>query len=156
MASESIAKLLGESPELLPLAQRLSTIKRLQKRYRTLVPESLAEASRVCAIDGTTVVVCAASGPVASALRHLAPRLLEGLRSVRGPSKSSRDQELTSMRIEVQVDKPAPARPVPPRPAIPRDKISDVAEGLSDSPLKEALQRMGRNDQSITRMRSKR
>jgi len=94
MASESIAKLLGDSAELRPLAERLAYIKRLNRRYRTLVPESLAEASRVCAIDGTTVVVCAASGALAAALRHLAPRLLEGLRGVRANPKSSRDQEL--------------------------------------------------------------
>ena len=74
MASEPISKLLGDNAELRPLAERLQYIKRLQKRYRTLAPENLASASRVCAIDGTTVVVCAASGPVAAALRHLALR----------------------------------------------------------------------------------
>src|SRR5256885_14622370 len=103
MAPESVARLLDENPDLRPLASRLDQIKRLQRRYRTLAPERLAETSRVCAIDGTTVVICAASGPVAAALRHLAPRLLEGLReAARKSSKHSRDQELNSIRIEVQ------------------------------------------------------
>ena len=142
MATEPIAKLLGESAELRPLAERLAHIKRLNRRYRTLVPEGFAEASRVCAIDGSTVVVGAASGAVAAALRQLAPRLLEGLRTVRTHPKSSRDQELTSIRIEVQVNVSQPRRPVQPRDPIPADKLAAVAEKLADSPLKSQLARM--------------
>ena len=148
MAAESIAKLLGDNSDLRPLAERLELIKRLQKRYRTLVPESFAEASRVCAIDGTTVVICAASGPVAAALRHLAPRLLEGLRTGRRNSKHSRDQELTAIRIEVQVNAPAPKRPVRARAPIPRERLAGVADKLADSPLKETLKEIGKPAQS--------
>lgn len=142
--TESISKLLGTSAELRPLAERLVLIKRLQRRYRTLAPEKLAEASRVCAIEGTTVVICAASGAVAAALRHLAPRLLEGLRSVRANPKHSRDQELTSMRVEVQVERTPPRRAVKPRGEIPAESLARVAEGLADSPLKAQLERITR------------
>ena len=142
MATEPIAKLLGDSAELRPLAERLAHIKRLNRRYRTLVPEGFAAASRVCAIDGSTVVVGAASGAVAAALRQLAPRLLEGLRGVRNHPKSSRDQEITSIRIEVQVDPPVPRRPVKARDPLPAEKLAAVAAKLSDSPLKEQLGRM--------------
>ena len=143
MATESIAKLLGAAAELHPLAARLAYIKRLQRRYRTLVPEPLAEASRVCAIDGTIVVICAAGGPVATVLRQLAPRLLQGFReSARKSSKHSEDQELNSIRIEVQVKEVTPRRPVRPRPEPPREKLEALAERLSDSPLKETLKRM--------------
>ena len=155
MATEPISNLLGESAELRPLAERLQHIKRLQRRYRTIAPESLAAASRVCAIDGTVVVVCASSGSVAAALRHLAPRLLEGLRGVRKNTKSSRDQELTSIRIEVQVEVPQPRRPVVSRGEMPQDKLAAVASRLSDSPLKETLQRIA-GDHSISKTRSKR
>ncbi len=155
MAPESIARLLGASSELRPIAERLQHIKRLQKRYRTLVPDHFGEASRVCAIDGTTVVICAASGPVAAALRHLAPRILEGLRGARKPPKTSWDQELISIRIEVQVERAEPRRPVKSRGEIPREKLNGVAAGLADSPLKETLQRLAREDQSIKRTRSK-
>jgi hypothetical protein len=155
MASDSIARLLDDNAELRPLAERLRHIQRLQKRYRTLVPENLAGASRVCAIDGTTIVVCAASGPVAAALRHLAPRVLEGLRSVRKHPKHSRDQDFNSIRIEVQVTASQPPRPVRARAEMPRDKLDALAKGLSDSPLKETLERMAREAQSIRRTRSK-
>jgi hypothetical protein len=154
MASEPISNLLGESAELRPLAERLQHIKRLQRRYRTIAPESLAAASRVCAIDGTTVVICASSGSVAAALRHLAPRILEGLRGVRKNPKSSRDQELTSIRIEVQVEVPPPKRAVVSRGELPAEKLAAVAKRLADSPLKETLERMAA--QSTSRTRSKR
>ena len=151
MATESIAKLLGENAELRPLAERLAHIKRLNRRYRTVVPESFAEASRVCAIDGSTVVVGAASGAVAAALRQLAPRLLEGLRGVRSHPKSSRDQELTSIRIEVQVNPPPRRRPVVPRDPLPTEKLAAVAAKLSDSPLKAQLDRMADTTPKRTR-----
>ncbi len=145
MATESIAKLLDASAELRPLAARLAYIKRLQRRYRTLVPGPLAEASRVCAIDGTIVVICTAGGPVATVLRQLAPRLLQGfVAAARKSPKHSEDQELTGIRIEVQVNDFTVSRPVQPRPALPKDKLARVARGLADSPLKETLERISR------------
>jgi hypothetical protein len=142
----SISKLLGETAELKPLAERLERIQRLQKRYRAIAPERLAEASRVCAVDGTTVVVFATSGAVAAALRQIAPRLLEGLRGdARKSSKHSGDQELNSIRIEVQVKDGTLRRPVVRRSEVPRDKLAKVARRLSDSPLKEALEKVARD-----------
>ena len=149
MATESVSRLLDENADLKPLATRLAYIKRLQRRYRSLAPERLAEASRVCAIDGTTVVICATSGPVAAALRHLAPRLLEGFRDLaRKSSKHSKDQELTGIRIEVQVDIPKPPAKKMPRSPMPVEQLARLAGRLSDSPLKEALERIAEPDQS--------
>ena len=155
MATEPIAKLLGDNADLRPLSERLELIKRLQKRYRTLVPEGFAAASRVCAIDGTTVVICAASGPVAAALRHLAPRLLDGLRTVRRNSKQQRDQELTAIRIEVQVDVPPPKRAVKARGTMPRERLASLADKMDDSPLKETLERIGKAPTQSKSTRSK-
>jgi hypothetical protein len=155
MATESVSRLLDENADLKPLAARLAYIKRLQRRYRSLAPERLAEASRVCAIDGTTVVICATSGPVAAALRHLAPSLLEGLRDLaRKSSKHSRDQELTAIRIEVQVDIPKVRTKTIARAPIPVDQLAQLAGRLADSPLKETLERIAQPDPS-KRTRSK-
>jgi hypothetical protein len=155
--AESVARLLDENTDLKLLASQLACIKRLQRRYRSLAPERLAEASRVCAIDGTTVVICAASGPVAAALRQLAPRLLEGLRdSARrsSNSKRQRDQELTSIRIEVQVTQPVVRRTVVGRAPLPRERLAKLADSLADSPLRDTLERICGADQS-KRTRSK-
>jgi hypothetical protein len=156
MASESVSRLLDENADLRPLTTQLAHIKRLQRRYRTIAPERLAETSRVCAIDGTTVVICADSGAVAAALRHLAPRILEDLRraAAQNSSKHPRDQELTSIRIEVQVKVPTPRVCVHARSEIPAEKLSGVVGKLSDSPLKSELERIAREAQS-RRTRSK-
>jgi hypothetical protein len=156
MASESISRLLDENADLRPLTARLAHIKRLQRRYRSLAPERLADSSRVCAIDGTTVVICADSGPIAAALRHLAPRILEDLRraAAQNSSKHPRDQELTSIRVEVQVKNPPPRPRVHVRGEVPDEKLSSVAGKLADSPLKETLERMAREGQA-RRTRSK-
>jgi len=149
MASETVKRLLDEHAELKPLASQLARIRHLQRRYRSLAPHELAEVSRVCAIEGTTVVVCADNGTVASVLRHLAPRMLEGLReSARKSSKHLRDQELTSIRVEVQVSvtkKPAPVRP---RGEIPAAKLSELAGKLGDSPLKKTLEGIAERERS--------
>ena len=142
MAPESVARLLDENQDLKPLATRLAYIKRLQRRYRTLAPERLAEASRVCAIDGTTVVICTGSAAVASALRHLAPRILEGFRDASRSHKHPRAPEITSIRIEVQVENPRPAARRVQREPIPRESLSRIADTLADSPLKSTLQRI--------------
>jgi hypothetical protein len=148
MAPESVSRLLDENADLKPLTQRLAHIRRLQRRYRSLAPERLAEASRVCAVDGTTVVICADSGAIAAALRHLAPRILEELRRAarENSSKHPRDQELTSIRIEVQVKERTPKPRVQPRLEMPVDKISGVADKLADSPLKDELRRITARD----------
>ena len=143
MATERLARLIGNSDELRPLARQLLLVKRLQKRYQSLAPENLASASRVCAIEGTTVVICAASGPVAAALRHLAPRLLQSLREMqRANPKHPRDQEFTSIRIEVQVATAPPKRAVKPRGEVPAEKLEGIAAKLGEGPLKDELVRI--------------
>ena len=146
MAPESVSRLLDENADLKPLTQRLAHIKRLQRRYRSIAPERLNESSRVCAIDGTTVVICADSGAVAAALRHLAPRILEDLRRAASAnsSKHPRDQELTSIRIEVQVKVREPRARVHARGEVPVEKLEKVAASMASSPLKETLERMSR------------
>jgi hypothetical protein len=145
--------LLRASAEMLPLQAQLDAIQRLQRLYRSVAPGDLANASRVCAIEGTTVVILAASGPVAAALRQVAPRILSAMRAPasgksRNYLKENEIAELTGIRIEVQVDAPPARRKVKAREPLPLDKLAKLAEALSDSPLKETLQRLGRADQS--------
>ena len=157
MASESVSRLLDENADLRPLTTQLAHIKRLQRRYRSIAPERLAETSRVCAIDGTTVVICADCGAVAAALRHLAPRILEEMRRAANAnaSKHPRDQELTSIRIEVQVDVPPPKRAVRARGTMPRERLASLADKMDDSPLKETLERIGKAPTQSKSTRSK-
>ena len=159
MATEPLSRLLRESPDLAPVRDRLEKVRRLQGLYRSVAPEGLASTSRVCAVDGTTVVIRADNAPVAAALRALAPRLLAGLKDSARLEKNSfkikQDEELNAIRIEVQVEAPPPPRKVRPRESLPVERLAEVARGLSDSPLKDALDRIVR-DQRKSSTRSKR
>jgi len=159
MATQPLARLLRGNPDLGPVRDRLELVGRLQARYRSVVPGELASTSRVCAVDGTTVVVRADNAPVAAALRAMAPRLLAGLNSPAGPDKNSlknkRDQELTALRVEVQVDAPPPARRVRNRDPLPVARLAEIAATLADSPLKDALERIA-GGQAKRSTRSKR
>ena len=159
MATERLSRLLRNSPDLGPVRDRLERVRRLQGLYRSIAPDALASSSRVCAVDGTTVVIRADNAPVAAALRALAPRLLAGLndaaRPGKKPLKNKQDQELTGLRVEVQVAAPPPARAVRPRGAFPVDRLAELAQGLADSPLKGSLERIVAA-QTKSRTRSKR
>jgi hypothetical protein len=152
MAAEPVRRLLGSSPELAPLAERLQRIQRLQERYRTIAPGPLATASRVCAIEGTTIVVGAANGTVAAVLRQLAPRLLENLRS--GLPKHPEDQQFTEMRVEVQVEAPAPRAKVRPRGELPREQLKALAQTLPPGPLRDCVEALAA-PQRTSKTRSK-
>lgn len=146
MPIERLSRLIRGNPDLAAIRARIDVVGQLQERYRSLAPETLASSSRVCALEGTTVVISADNAPVAAALRALAPRLLAGLNAPAPPGKNSlkikRDQELTALRVEVQVRAPPPVRRPPARGALPVERLAEVASRLSDSPLKTALERI--------------
>jgi hypothetical protein len=159
MPTEPLRRLLRQSPELESVRDRLDWVGQLQERYRSVAPEELASSSRVCAVEGTTIVIRADNAPVAAALRAMAPRLLAGLAAAAPPGKNSlkikQDQELTALRVEVQVVAPPLRRKVVPRGEFPAERLAQVAESLSDSPLKEALTRIARGQRKSS-TRSKR
>jgi len=159
MATERLSRLLRNSPDLGPVRDRLEKVRQLQGLYRSIAPDALASSSRVCAVDGTTVVIRADNAPVAAALRALAPRLLAGLNDAappgKKPLKNKQDQELTALRVEVQVAAPPPTRPLRPRGAFPVERLAELAQGLADSPLKGSLERIVAA-QTKRRTRSKR
>jgi hypothetical protein len=146
MATEPLSRLLRNSPDLGPVRDRLEQVRLLQGRFRSVVPAALASSSRVCAVDGTTVVVRADNAPVAAALRALAPRLLAGLNETapaeKKPLKIKRDQELTALRVEVQVEAPPLPRKVRAREPLPVERLAEVAAHLAESPLKQSLERI--------------
>ena len=159
MPAEPLRRLLRRSPELDLVRDRLEQVRRLQERYRSIAPQGLASSSRVSAVEGTAVVIRADNAPVAAALKAMAPRLLAQLLAAAPPGgnspKNKRDQELTSVRVEVQVTAPPPRRTVVARGEVPVDKLAELAGRLSDSPLRDVLTRIARG-QRKTSTRSKR
>jgi len=121
--------------------ERLAALERL---YVASVPGELARRSAVAYEHQGTLVVVADNGAVAAKLRHLAPRIVVGIvKSV---------PEVTSIRVEVQVKEPAPARRGRPQAKIgPQglEHLGALRDSLADSPLKAALNRLVSRQQRL-------
>jgi hypothetical protein len=144
-ASNTLHTLLSQNDTLQPLVARLRHVNSLNKIYFETLADALpelegfAQVSRVSAIVGTTIVISAANGPVAAKLKQVVPRLLLKFQM--------QEQKLTSIRIEVQPDwagTPATAASAksPARSSIPDEKLAELADSLSDSPLKSAIEQI--------------
>lgn len=145
MPLEPVSRLLGRSAELASFRDRLARVARLQARYRRSVPDALALSSHVAAIDGTSAVIQASNGSVAAAIKAIAPRVLAALNrgsSGSGELKTENNQEVTALRVEVQViaAPPAPVRRASAPPSA--ETLGRIADGLTDSPLRQVLRRM--------------
>lgn len=146
-ASNTLHTLITENDALAPLVAKLRRINALQQIYVEALADALPElkglalASRVSAIVGTTIVISAASGPFAAKLKQVAPRLLVKFQM--------QEQELNLIRIEVQPEwaealLATNRTNTGPRPAMPDAKLAELAAGLADSPLKQALEQIKR------------
>ncbi len=154
---KSVHLLLRESPVLLPVFTKLAEIASLNKTFHAAIPAVLHNSCRITHFDGSTVIISAASGAVATKLKQLLPQILthfpphfsqtpsaDGGRPENAQNKQ-RDQELTGFRVEVQ---PAltnawpkiPGKPPEPRQEIPQDTLLELSGRLHDSPLKAAVE----------------
>jgi len=110
----------------------------LQKLYEQIAPASLLPYSRVHKLERQVLTLAANNSAIAAKLRQIAPTL----------TKMFLDGgcEVTGIQVRVQVTFSPPAesivRPVLSRAG--RNRLVELAAGLPDSPLKNALQRLAR------------
>ncbi|CAG0124874.1 hypothetical protein RHDC2_00717 [Rhodocyclaceae bacterium] len=130
---------LDASPELHRLADKVAQQHILQRYYEQVAPPSLARASHVVYLERNILLLAADNGAVAAKLRQLAPELAQLFRD--------RGHEVTGIQVRVQVTFPPAKRNTPPTSLSDtgRQNLNDLAEKLPDSPLKNALQRLARN-----------
>lgn len=121
-------------PRLTREAQRLAD---LDRAYRRVVPDGLAEASGVDHIAGATLFLWADCGAVAAKLRQLAPMVLARLGKLA--------PECSAIRLVVRIGGNDAGRS-----PLPRPKIGEIGAGalqrlactLPPSPLRTALARL--------------
>src|SRR5262249_1580576 len=114
-------------------ARRLAELEQL---LLSTAPRALSEATRIKSFRAGTLVVSADNAAVASKLKLLAPQLLIQIRE--------REPEVTRIRLEVQ---PAPGAAQRPSGKLVMgdgvvSEFRNLAEGLADSPLKKAVERL--------------
>jgi hypothetical protein len=108
----------------------------LQKLYEQIAPASLLPYSRVLKLESLILTLAANNSAIAAKLRQIAPTL----------TKKFQDGgcEVTGIQVRVQVAFASPAESVV-RPVLSRagcNRLIELATGLPDSPLKNALQRL--------------
>jgi hypothetical protein len=131
---------LSTSRELSLLSHKARLLMTLQQHWVQVIPPSLRRGCRVAYLNQETLTVDADNGAIAAKLRQMTPELVVQLRK--------KGAEVTAIQVQVQVNAPG-SRPLPtPRSLSSSGKalLSEFAEKLADSPLKEALNRLTHRD----------
>jgi hypothetical protein len=138
MPARPLSFYLNSSDRLRSLSQEARRNTELNQILLSNAPPELTQACRVKQLRDGTLTLLAENSAVAAKLKQLAARLLIAYQKQRS--------EITSIRIEVQV-KEGSVRPDKHRPdkrlsidAI--ENLEKLANGLDDSPLKQALTQM--------------
>ena len=134
--SQRLNSFFGASPELRQLSGKAGQLLALQRHYEQVAPASLLRSSRVLQLEGQILTLAANNGAVAAKLRQLAPELAMLLQN--------RGCEVTGIQVRVQVTLPAAEHLSAPATlsAAGRERLTELAVELPDSPLKSALQRL--------------
>ena len=122
--------------ELHALADAAGRVNGLQKIWEEVVPEALRPHTRAGGVKHRRLTVFADNGAVAARLKLLSPNLLKNLQN--------KGLEVTSIRIEVQVQSKRRTRPASARALSNQasNSLAQFAEQLPDSPLRDALRRL--------------
>jgi hypothetical protein len=134
-----LTSILIDNPELRRLTEGAQQIQALQQHYQQFAQPFILNSSRILRLDQHILVIVADNGTVAAKLRQLAPEFI-GLFQERG-------YEVTGIQVEVQVRFTPSAASVTKRSlsAHSKQELFDLSEKLSDSPLKQAIDRLVRN-----------
>ena len=128
------------SQELRQLSRKAEQLLALQRHYERIAPPSLMRASRVLLLEGQTLTLAANNSAVSAKLRQLAPELTHLFQSA--------GCEITGIQVRVQVALLPPMR-IPTSVSLSaagRQRLIDLADKLSDSPLRSALQRLAKKN----------
>lgn len=131
-----LKSLLGNNPELKPLALQLDQLAQLQKKWAAIAPAPFDQLCRTGLLQNGLLMIYTNSSAIAAKLKLLAPSLLKKLQN--------EGVKVTSIRVQVQVESK------PRAPAARRQHISQIAarnllelaEKLPDSPLRSALKKL--------------
>ena len=128
--------LFRDHAELHALADAAGKYTGLQNVWEGIVPEALLPYTRAGSVKHRRLTVFADNGAVAAKLKLLSPNLLKNLHN--------KGLEVTSIRIEVQVQSKRRARPAAARELSNQaaTSLAQFAEQLPDSPLRDALRRL--------------
>lgn len=145
MPTRKLSALIIDNAGLTALTRATQCIAALQRLYAVCAPPDMVRASRVVNHRDGMLVIAADNGAVAAKLRQQAPRLLQNMQKQGG--------EVTGIRVQVQVERAAPApRTRAEKTPLPIDSVDNfekLSKQVKDPALGAALARFAarrRND----------
>jgi hypothetical protein len=139
MSDKRVGLLLNSLPELQALNRELRQLAALQSALAEVLPDNLSTSASVALVKAGELILVADNGAVAAKIRQMAPRILSSLHQ--------RGYEITGIRLQVQVrtrDNPLPQKQIS-LSSEARNAIDSLSSQLDPSPLKAALERLGRH-----------
>ncbi len=130
--------LLTSNRELRQFADKAKRLAALQRLLEQAVPPAMARYCRVAAFERHTLTVACDNGAVAAKLRQLSTEIAAQFQA--------RGHEITVIQVRVQVNLPRKTALHRARPLSPSGKkqLTQFAASLPDSPLRAALERLGK------------
>ena len=144
MSSERIGLLIDRLPQLQGLNRQVRRLLALQHILTEVLPDGLASSTTVALSAANELVLFADNGAIAAKLKLFAPRILDFFRQ--------QGHEVTAIRVQVQVrirHNPLPQKQISLSPMA-RQAISELSSTLDASPLKSALERLGRRKMPLS------
>lgn len=125
------------SQALRPFTEKAQQVKKLQRLYESLIPNSLLKSSHVSCIDEHSVITLVAdNGAVAAKLRYLTQNLMERFQAA--------GTTVSTIKIKVQINTTSPVTYGAPHliSEAASHELTQLADKLKDSPLKTSLRRL--------------
>ena len=144
MTSERIGLLIDRLPQLQSLNRQVRRLLALQDILTEVLPDSLASSTTVALSAAEELVLFTDNGAAAAKLKQLAPRILVFFRQ--------QGHEVTAIRVQVQVrirHNPLLQKQISLGPTA-RQAIFELSATLHASPLKSALERLGRRKTPVS------
>jgi hypothetical protein len=144
VTSERIGLLIDSLPQLQGLNRQVRRLLALQDMLTEVLPDSLASSTTVALSAADELVLFVDNGAAAAKLKQLTPRILVFFRQ--------RGHEVTAIRVQVQVrirHNPLPQKQIS-LSSTARQAISELSATLDASPLKSALERLGRRKMHLS------
>jgi hypothetical protein len=126
------------SSELAQLTSKARQLMALQQQLEHILPPSLRMGCRVMQLEQQKLTLTANNGAAASKLRQMTTELIEKFNNI--------NCKITLIQVVVQVSHPPYTPPAQTRKlsSSVQKKLSQLAEKIADSPLKDALNRLAK------------
>ena len=136
--TQRLKTLLSNSQELRPLLDKAQALSALQRDFISVAPAQLAPSCQVMGLQLGTLSIAVANSTLAAKLRQLAPELVVLLQN--------KGFQVSGIRVKVQVsfDRSRPRLAPRQLSQTAQQALNQLSSGLSDSPLKHALEKMAR------------